>query len=407
MDLSLWWLLTFVCIETWARVAEEACLRRFEAIYNTTDVVCVTKYPGDGHWLKQRGRNSPLRQVHRHRQVTCRVGGSESKPTSVLHIGAFDSNVGDNLALDHVQQHVAAALGGVTQFHLADIMYYFHSQKNSVIDFKQIISHLVAEYDVRLIVFGGGGLVQPGYDAFETHWRLPLNEEIMQWLVVVGVQVVVYGVGLNHFRGGLEDYGTAARASFRAAIVGSMAFSVRNDGSKAILDSIFADEPEVAERVFEIADPGMLLPPSRCALVRDSVDAINATSPGALQPAWNSGSKINEGRFPKTVAHPDPIRDLANVVDAYSLVILPHTPTKDFELTKQFRITTNVSQPASLFEIIDVDVYRHVSSSRNETSKASSSLSTMLSCLKLSMNHHPAFHMILRCVDMVCTCAWR
>jgi len=325
----------------------------------------------------------------------------------VLHIGAFDSNVGDNLALDHVQQHVAAALGGVTQFHLADIMYYFHSQKNSVIDFKQIISHLVAEYDVRLIVFGGGGLVQPGYDAFETHWRLPLNEEIMQWLVVVGVQVVVYGVGLNHFRGGLEDYGTAARASFRAAIVGSMAFSVRNDGSKAILDSIFADEPEVAERVFEIADPGMLLPPSRCALVRDSVDAINATSPGALQPAWNSGSKINEGRFPKTVAHPDPIRDLANVVDAYSLVILPHTPTKDFELTKQFRITTNVSQPASLFEIIDVDVYRHVSSSRNETSKASSSLSTMLSCLKLSMNHHPAFHMILRCVDMVCTCAWR
>ena len=82
-----------------------------------------------------------------HRVVRCSLGGTSIRDAStlnVLHVGAFDNNVGDNLALDHVQHHVSSILLQEHQpqpnnappattavaFHILDIDHHFLSQGN-------------------------------------------------------------------------------------------------------------------------------------------------------------------------------------------------------------------------------------------------------------------------------------
>ena len=77
--------------------------------------------------------------------------------TNIIHIGSFDRNVGDNLALDHVQEHLAAVLGGVVRFHLVDMSVWFSKQRNNVTHSAQLFKYSIEHHGVRAIVIGGGG----------------------------------------------------------------------------------------------------------------------------------------------------------------------------------------------------------------------------------------------------------
>ena len=273
-----------------------------------------------------------------HRVVHCRVGSrpSTAPPLNVMHVGAWDNNVGDNLALDHVQHHITDHLlphrGTSTAiFHLLDLKYHFLEMNNELERVLDSFVHIGRmELNVSLIVFGGGGLIQPGYARMGSGWRLPLSQRIASRLGTL--PYIVYGVGVNLWRSASAKAFTATeREGMRGAIIGALSFSVRNDGSYAALTGLFPGDEDVKAKVWEVADPGMMLPISRCNLVRPSV--INPELPStiwpfgrcAFQPAWNSDPAVNAGRMGTAG-----LEALAKLATTARFVFLPHTPAKDF-----------------------------------------------------------------------------
>ena len=85
-------------------------------------------------------------------------------------------------------------------FHLLDLDHFFIQGGNKVETALRIFVDLGRQLNVSLVVFGGGGLLQPGYAKAQTHWRLPLDERIVERLASIGVPYLAYGVGVNVFR---------------------------------------------------------------------------------------------------------------------------------------------------------------------------------------------------------------
>jgi drug/metabolite transporter (DMT)-like permease len=305
-------------------------------------------------WVLQPG--SGPKAEHRIRR--CRIvdgtncdAEADLPPLSVMHVGAYDNNVGDNLALDHVQHHIASTLlpyrGSRTAiYHLLDIDHFFISRGNDIKGTLRIFSDLARALNVSLLVFGGGGLVQPGYAHTKTKWRLPLNALITSRMPM---PYVVYGVGVNVFRsssalqaGGssanalLEAFTTAERDAMRVGILNALSFSVRNDGSHAALLSLYPRDATVRNKVWEIADPGMMLPFEHCSLARPTLPLARPTSTAlpsgwmALQPAWNAKPAVNKGRM-----GPADIAALVRFVVASRPIFIPHTGAKDYKLFDQ------------------------------------------------------------------------
>lgn len=80
----------------------------------------------------------------------------------------------------------------------------------------------------------------------------------------------------------------------RSAILDSLSFSVRNDGSYQTLLELFPQDDAVRKKVWEVPDPGMLLPASICNMVRSR--KMRLVSALGFQPAWNGKPSINRGR---------------------------------------------------------------------------------------------------------------
>ena len=69
-------------------------------------------------------------------------------------------------------------------------------------------------HGVRVVVVGGGGLVQSiKQSRTKSGWRLPFTPAILDMLR--SVPIVVYGVGLSHFRDKSNNYPKIARDSMR------------------------------------------------------------------------------------------------------------------------------------------------------------------------------------------------
>mmetsp|Transcript_91867 Transcript_91867/g.275752 ORF Transcript_91867/g.275752 Transcript_91867/m.275752 type:complete len:424 (+) Transcript_91867:296-1567(+) len=189
--------------------------------------------------------------------------------------------------------------------------------------------------NASLLIFGGGGLLQPTVPKHpsETHWRLPVNELIARRMAL---PYVFYGVGVNEFRRAGANrsqeqmYSSRELTAMRESIVNSLSFSVRNDGSHAALLSLFPGDEQVRSKVWEIADPGMMLPAAHCGLVREALSVASLRLPLALQPAWNTRQSINEGRF----GGRDQIDALVGFAITERAVFVPHTPKKDYDLLK-------------------------------------------------------------------------
>ena len=273
-------------------------------------------------------------------------------PLSVMHVGSFAANVGDNLALDHVQYHLASALlpyrsCTTIDFHLLDLSSTFLSGDNSEDVALDVFVRLRRELNVSLLVFGGGGLVQPARQKLGTGWVLPLNQYVIDRLQ--GLPYIAYGVGVNLFRKMLPAplpiigshamltepaFSESERQSMRATIVNALSFSVRNDGSYAEMLRLFPNDEEVRAKLWEVADPGMILPAARHELVRTMSlrphqQPTSSLPVGrvALQLAWNSNPSINKGRLGQS-----DVDALAHFAATAHTSFLPHTPSKDFTL---------------------------------------------------------------------------
>ena len=334
---------------------------------------CLPAQVMAGPWLSGSRRKAVV-----HRVVRCwiQTGRNANRhrawPLGVMHVGSFDTNVGDNVALDHVQHHLASALlpyHGATEvdFHLLDLLPTFVTGGNSEDFAVDVFVRLRHELNVSLLAFGGGGLVQPMRQTSGTGWRLPLNQHVIDRLQ--GLPYMAYGVGVNLFRKpvigprvvlNVNTFSETERLSIRATILNALSFSVRNDGSYKEMLSLFPDDAEVRAKLWEVADPGMILPAARLELVRkDSVRPHVQPTPSlpvgrvAMQLAWNADRSINTGRLGKSG-----VVALARFAATTCAVFLPHTPAKDFTLQALLKQTAkrlgfksgnfgaNVVQPA-------------------------------------------------------------
>jgi polysaccharide pyruvyl transferase WcaK-like protein len=226
----------------------------------------------------------------------------------ILHIGVFDRNIGDSIALDNLQRSFTKYVPNVT-FHNQNIE-NFWAFKNNIKMCCEYFDQVCPNFDA--IVVGGGGLLEyAGYKDHETKYKLPFNEEIFRHITI---PVYFYGLGVNVFRGGVE-YSEVAKNSLQETINNSAAFTVRNDGSFTKLNDWIKVN---TSKVEVVPDPGLL------HLDRFGVEDKNTVSIGAVQPAFNASAGINKHRFNGN----DNIEFLKKLFKDF--VYYPHTG-KDFD----------------------------------------------------------------------------
>jgi len=236
----------------------------------------------------------------------------------ILHLGAFDRNIGDNIALINAQKLWKKNIKEEIQFKNFDIG-NFWKNNNDINASKKIFSKISKEYDCILV--GGGGLVEC-QDHHATGWKLPFNKKVFQ---SISIPTFFQGVGINCFRGGSE-YTDKAKNSLSETIDNASVFSVRNDGSKSKLDNWIGIKNK---KVIEVPDPG-LMHYNDHDIKLEKLENLNVKIFG-IQPAWNGGGDlkpgINLGRFINQ-DNIDFIKSLTSNMKVY-----PHTG-KDFNRLK-------------------------------------------------------------------------
>lgn len=260
----------------------------------------------------------------------------------ILHIGAFDRNIGDNIALYNAklswQRHNRKIIW--SNFDIGQYWFYGGSKKDLIKNFSEFKDNFDA------ILVGGGGLIEyGGYEDKLTGYKLPFDKEILK---AVEIPVFFHGVGVNIFRGGI-DYNDKAKKALQETIDYSAGFSVRNDGSFQKLKNWLKLD---VTNVDVVPDPGLLY------LDKFYSERKYKLSKGGIQPAFNGSSGINIERFKDNKN----IDYLSNFTK--DLILYPHT-LKDYnrfkakpiisqeEFTKDYTATDQVYKFLEFYKEVD------------------------------------------------------
>lgn len=200
----------------------------------------------------------------------------------IIHIGVYDRNIGDNIALANLQRSLGMYIPNV------EILGYdiqqLWNKKNSVQYYRALYNDWVVK-KIDAIVVGGGGLIEyGGYENYHSGWKLPFWEESLKF---TKIPIFFYGVGVNIFRGGI-NYSPKAKKALQDTVNHSRAFGIRNDGSyNKLKDWIGID----TSKVDIVPDPGLL------HLDRFKIQRKDTVSILGFQPAINQSQGINNERF--------------------------------------------------------------------------------------------------------------
>ncbi len=251
------------------------------------------------------------------------------------HIGAYNRNLGDNIALLNVRKEFDKHIPGI-EWTTIDIGDTFWSKENSI----EYIKNYFEQWKYDALVVGGGGLVEShGYhfaSAYDkgiksTNYKLPFNKEILE---AIKIPVFFAGVGINYFRG-KEGFTKEAFESFKETIEYSSVFSLRNDGSINKLKELGTDPSltwsleapkdvdKLIEKIIEIPDPGLIFDKT----VRTKTTFFR----NFIQPAFNSNEFHNNNRYKSK----ENIEKLVKFANTNSLLAIPHCH-KDFKYFKHF-----------------------------------------------------------------------
>tara|TARA_B100002019_G_scaffold250494_1_gene230391 strand:- start:4128 stop:5189 length:1062 start_codon:yes stop_codon:yes gene_type:complete len=232
------------------------------------------------------------------------------------HIGSFNRNLGDNVAIQNVRNSFDKHIPNIDWVSI-DISGVFWSRQNDI----NFVKSFFEKENFDAIVVGGGGLIEyAGYEQHQTKFKLPFNKEIFK---SISCPTFFVGLGINYFRGS-EGFSDEAKQSLSEVIEYSTMFSLRNDGSMDILDDLGL----MVEKVKEVPDPGLIFDYEKVdnSKIRHTI----------MEPAFNSSGKINENRF-KGQGNIDKLVSFAN---DRGMVSMPHTP-KDFRYFGNFLIDQN------------------------------------------------------------------
>ena len=242
------------------------------------------------------------------------------------HIGSYNRNLGDNIALLNVRNEFNKYVNNIELISL-DINDIFWAQNNN----PQFTINFINKHNLDGLVIGGGGLIEyKGYQHHHTHYKLPFNKEI---LTSLNCPTFFVGIGINYFRE-KEGFSPKATQSFKETIEYSSCFSLRNDGSINKLKELKL----YTDKVKEIPDPGLI--------IDDLQEVFYTKHENYIQPAFNNPSKnINIKRYKSK----DNILKLVNFANNNKLISLPHTP-KDFNYFKSFAFEQKLAKKYLKFE---------------------------------------------------------
>jgi polysaccharide pyruvyl transferase WcaK-like protein len=231
----------------------------------------------------------------------------------VLHIGSYGKNLGDNIALSNVRKSFLQHRSDLT-FVPLEISTFWEDKNNP----DAIIKRLNAGKH-KAIVLGGGGLIEfESYSKMRTNQKLPLTKQILE---KVEKPVILYGIGVNSFRGE-EEWPEKTIKTLQEIIDNSALFSVRNDGSLEKLKKLGIN----TSKVYEIPDPGLLH-------FEQKEESYNLEK-GVFQPARNGSVKINKFRFK------DDTQEVLNLPVTLNIPFFPHT-IKDYGFKGDFVFDDN------------------------------------------------------------------
>lgn len=226
------------------------------------------------------------------------------------HLGSYNINFGDNIALWNVRRYLD--YNHDIEWVSIDIRKNFWKHKNSVKKCKKFFND--SNFDA--IIVGGGGLIECiGYQDMETGYKLPFNAEIFDF---INCPVAFIGLGVNVFRG-REGFSDQAIEALSQTIECSSFFSVRNDGSRKLLENYGMD----TGKLYEIPDPGIMIDPK---LEKDDNDGQEF-----FQPAFNKSHHVNRERF----VNDNNIDDIYSFVNNNQMICIPHS-IKDFRKFSNF-----------------------------------------------------------------------
>lgn len=231
------------------------------------------------------------------------------------HIGSYNRNLGDNIALLNVRNEFNKFHNNIKWVTL-NVSNFWDNQNNP-----SFVIKYINEQNLDGLIVGGGGLIEyKGYDRMLTHYKLPFNKNILEQL---NCPVSFIGLGINYFRG-LEGFSNKALEALKETIEYCSYFSLRNDGSLNILKdlNIYTD------KVKEIPDPGLIF-----NYEKTPTDLIKNNF---IQPSFNAGEHININRFKSK----ENIEKLVNFSKLNKLTTVPHTP-KDYKYFDNYLIDKN------------------------------------------------------------------
>ena len=237
----------------------------------------------------------------------------------IAQLGCFDRNIGDSVALWNPRLKLTSLLDAKSSEWKSFNLIKFHSNKNKISECIDKFKIINENYDVFFV--GGAGLVEqwpwPG-TGFETGWKLPFNKETLD---VIEIPIIVYGVGLNFYRG-CHDMDKQAFESLQELIKQSAYFSVRSDGSYENLKELFTrygGDNKVFLKVKEVPDAALIIEK------RFQNPRVSKIETKVFNPSWSSKKKIQDSRNYKLIYNNSNMKNLLK--DEFKLY--PHTD-KDF-----------------------------------------------------------------------------
>lgn len=175
------------------------------------------------------------------------------------HLGYHDCNVGD--------QWLVQGLRNLWMEHIGDTEF---EERNGVLDnLEEIKTYLNPNFDIILV--GGGGMMGEQGLLWQ---KDPIN---FKWLETIDpkIKIIVYGVGLNLFKG-QEDQEYFKKAAINVQEILSKRidyFSVRRDGSqKALASRGYKPEKVVWDPAFAIKAPNKIKPRGKYVIIESPGD---------------------------------------------------------------------------------------------------------------------------------------
>ena len=192
----------------------------------------------------------------------------------IAHFASYHINAGDNITITNVRNSLNTLRADISwsEINILDFLDRRNDLEFCIKSFKKISE------DFDMLLLGGGGLIEANKNTGTGH-KLPLNKEVMEH---INIPIVLYGVGVNYFRN-KPKFDEQDILVLNDVLQGATLVSVRNDGSLESLQEI-----GLASKIIEIPDPGLL-----CSNPKGRIEKVRE---GFLQPAWNTGQAILDGR---------------------------------------------------------------------------------------------------------------